>query len=128
MDRQRLGATILRVAIAGTMVIHGVTRVTVGGVGGFGDWLGTRGLPFGVALAWILTAVEIAGGLALASGRWVRALCAWFAAQLIAGILLVHAPEGWFVVGAGRNGMEYSVILIVGLAVIALQDRGGRRR
>ncbi|HKJ16853.1 MAG TPA: hypothetical protein VJ984_05875 [Xanthomonadales bacterium] len=29
------------------------------------------------------------------------------------GIVLVHAPEGWFVVGLGRNGMEYSVLLIV---------------
>lgn len=128
MDRQRLGATILRVAIAGTMVIHGVARVAAGGVDGFGGWLGTRGLPFGVAIAWTLTVVEIAGGLALASGRWVRGLCAWFAVQLIVGILMVHGPEGWFVVGAGRNGMEYSVILIVGLAVIALQDRAGRRR
>ena len=28
------------------------------------------------------------------------------------GIVLVHAPSGWFVVGGGRNGMEYSVLLI----------------
>ena len=128
MDRHRLGATLLRVAVAGTMVIHGVSRVALGGVAGFGGWLGERGLPAGTAIAWLVTVVEIAGGLALASGRWVRALCAWFALQLVAGILLVHAPAGWFVVGAGRNGMEYSVILVVALAVIALQDRGGRRR
>ena len=39
------------------------------------------------------------------------------------GILLVHAPEGWFVVGAGRNGMEYSVLLIASLALVALRIR-----
>lgn len=37
------------------------------------------------------------------------------------GIVLVHAPHGWFVVGAGRNGMEYSVLLIVCLLLLALQ-------
>lgn len=38
------------------------------------------------------------------------------------GIVLVHAPEGWFVVGLGRNGMEYSVLLIVCLLSLAYQD------
>jgi len=36
------------------------------------------------------------------------------------GIALVHFPEGGFVVGRGRNGMEYSVLLIAVLTVIAL--------
>jgi putative oxidoreductase len=47
-------------------------------------------------------------------------LCAWFALELFAGIVLVHARDGWFVVGGGRNGMEYSVLLIVGLIATAL--------
>jgi putative oxidoreductase len=28
-------------------------------------------------------------------------------------------PHGWFVVGLGRNGMEYSVLLIVCLLAVA---------
>ncbi len=32
---------------------------------------------------------------------------------------IVHGREGWFVVGAGRNGMEYSVLLITVLAAVA---------
>lgn len=56
--------------------------------------------------------MELAGTLAPAAGRWVRPLATWFAAELTVGILLVHAGEGWFVVGGGRNGMEYSVTLI----------------
>jgi uncharacterized membrane protein YphA (DoxX/SURF4 family) len=42
------------------------------------------------------------------------------AVELIAGIYLVHASAGWFVVGAGRNGMEFSVLLILCLTVIAM--------
>ena len=34
-------------------------------------------------------------------------------------MILVHLPAGWFVVGGGRNGMEYSVLLIVALLGIA---------
>ena len=37
------------------------------------------------------------------------------------GIAMVHAREGWFVVGAGRNGAEYSVLLIVCLLCVGLQ-------
>ena len=35
---------------------------------------------------------------------------------------MVHAKAGWFVVGAGRNGMEYSVLLIVCLLALAWRD------
>lgn len=45
---------------------------------------------------------------------------AWgHAVILAAGAVLVHYPAGWFVVGAGRNGMEYSALLIVGLLAVA---------
>jgi putative oxidoreductase len=33
---------------------------------------------------------------------------------------MVHASNGWFVVGAGRNGVEYSVLLLCCLTAIAL--------
>jgi putative oxidoreductase len=34
---------------------------------------------------------------------------------------MVHAPEGWFVVGLGRNGAEYSVLLIACLMCVGVQ-------
>jgi len=117
---QQLGMVLLRVTIALTLVIHGVARVRLGGVGGFGSFLTAQHVPYGTLVAWVLTLVEIGGGVALALGCAVIWLCAWFAIQLLAGIVLVHFKEGWFVVGAGRNGMEYSVVLIAGLVAIAL--------
>ena len=35
------------------------------------------------------------------------------------GLILMPLPAGWFVVGLGRNGMEYSVLLIVCLGALA---------
>jgi putative oxidoreductase len=119
------GITLVRGAAAGMMIIHGTYRVFDGGVAGFGQFLGSQGLPAGVAIAWLMTVVEIAGGVLLAAGRFVRPLCAWFVLELLAGIVLVHFREGWFVVGGGRNGIEYSVLLILCFVAVAL-DASGR--
>jgi putative oxidoreductase len=121
--RARRAFTILRAISALMLVTHGVARLVAGGVVPFGQWLGSKGFPAGVAIAGAITAVEIAGGLTLAAGFLVAPLALWFAFQLLAGILLVHLPEGWFVVGLGRNGMEYSVLLIVCLLLVAYTGR-----
>jgi putative oxidoreductase len=35
---------------------------------------------------------------------------------------LVHGKAGWFTVGAGRNGAEYSALILVTLLVVWLTD------
>jgi len=128
MAQPRLPMTIVRASVAAVLILHGVARYTAGTVGGFGFFLTeVRGVPFGHALAWAITVVEIVGGLLLAFGVAVVPLCAWFTAVLVAGIRLVHWPSGWFVVGEGRNGIELSVLLIACLLAIAA-DAWGRGR
>ena len=73
-------------------------------------------------LAWTLTIVEIIGGLALALGLAVRPLTLWFGIQIATGIAMIHGRAGWFVVGHGRNGAEYSVLIIACLISVALTD------
>ena len=120
---------LLRAATAALLIIHGVARAWLGIVDDFGVVLNTWGFPAGFALAWTITLVEIAGGALLAAGFFVLPLCVWFAFQLVMGIYLIHGRAGWFVVGAGRNGMEYSVLLLVCLLVIALtRNVTGARR
>ena len=110
--------TLVRAGVALVLVIHGIARARLGIVDDFGVVLGQWGFPVGFWLAWTITIVEIAGGIALAAGLFVRPLALWFMVQLGAGIYLIHA--GWFVVGAGRNGAEFSAFLIVCLAAVAL--------
>ena len=52
------------------------------------------------------------------AGILVRFVAPIHIAILTAGIAMVHAREGWFVVGGGRNGVEYSVLLIACLAAL----------
>ena len=118
----RAGVTILRVVVASVFVIHGITRTVLGTVGGFGGFIESWGFPAGVAVAWAITITEMLGGASLAVGYGVRPLAGWFIIQIAVGIAMVHAANGWFVVGAGRNGVEYSVLIIASLLSVALTD------
>lgn len=109
----RAGKIILRIVVGLIMVAHGIARLYLGTVNGFGEFLNAEGFMIGPAIAWTLTVVEVGGGLALAAGYFVKPVCTWFILQHIFGIILVHAPNGWFTVGAQSGGMEYSFLLIV---------------
>lgn len=126
--RQNLALIALRVLLAATMIIHGVARIYAGGVAPFGEFLKTQSFPYGLYLAWAITIFEIAGGIALAFGYYVPVLAAIFAIHLTLGIVLVHAENGWFVVGLGRNGVEYSVLLVVSFLLTAFSHYGAEKK
>jgi putative oxidoreductase len=110
---------ILRIALGLMLAAHGVIRMYAGTVGDFGDFLESKGFPLGVAMAWGITLFEVGGGLALSLGYYRKWIAAIFILELLMGIILVHAPIGWFVVGYTSGGMEYSFLLIVCLLVVA---------
>jgi putative oxidoreductase len=118
----------LRIGVATLLFIHGTYRIYDNGPPGFGEWLTSQGLPFGLVIAWTVTIMEVVGTVIMASGRFVPYLALYFTAILTMGIILVHGKEGWFVVGGGRNGVEFSVSLIIGLLVTAYADKDLRNR
>lgn len=105
---------LLRILAAVLVFVHGLARVLNDGVAPFGAFLSGAGLPAGLAIAWGVTVIELAATPLLALGfrRLVAPICLLLAAIYLCGIWLVHWPAGWFVVGPGRNGMEFSVLLI----------------
>jgi putative oxidoreductase len=84
-------------------------------------------------LAWLCLRVVLAGLIAAHGwmrftdggvapfGEWLTGQHVPFGFVVAAGIAMVHARAGWFVVGAGGNGAEYSVLLIVCLLCVGLQ-------
>ncbi len=118
-SRTEGGLALIRYATAAILLVHPVTRLMAHTVPVFGEWLGTQGIPMGTAVAYGVTLLELLSGAALLSKRCVVPACAVLITILGMGIKMVHGPEGWFVVGGGRNGMEYSVLLIACLAGIA---------
>lgn len=125
--RAAQGLVLLRLTLAGLLAAHGWARLFADGIAPFGSWLDSLGLPFGLGIAWGVTLVEIVGTPLLALRRFVFPLCCVYMAIYATGLVLVHWPAGWFVVGLGRNGMEYSVLLLVCLATVAWQEAPRRR-
>lgn len=128
MTKEQKALAFIRISLALTMIVHGLARILAGGVLPFGDFLSSQNFPLGFYLAWIITIFEIVGGLILAIGVCVSSLAILFAIQLLIGIILVHASNGWFVVGLGRNGMEYSVLLIILFLCVAYSNLEGDSR
>ncbi len=118
-NRAAIALDVVRVSVAVLIFIHGATRATFDGVDPFGVWLTSQGFPFGFAQAWGVTVYELIAPLFIVARQFVTLACLGHIFILSIGLVLVHAPNGWFVVGAGRNGVEYSVLLIACLIAVA---------
>ena len=117
-SRPDSGLGIIRIAVALVLSVHSITRIIGGDVAGFGEFLGSIGFPLGVALAWFITLSTLASSVALIIQRLVVPACICHMVVLVMGIFLDHMHHGWFVVGGGRDGMEYSVVLIACLFAV----------
>lgn len=114
--------TLLRISLAVVFLAHAVVRITGGTIDRFAGFMNAKGLMFGQALVWSITAFELVGGVLMALGYFVKWLSAGFTILLLVGIVLIHASQGWFVGEHGTGGMEYSFILIVAFLVVAAAD------
>jgi putative oxidoreductase len=126
MKKTYTDSLLLRLAVAIVFLTHSLHGIfTNNDVNDFGRlFLDQKGFaPFGVGLAWSIVIVQIASSILLLVNLYVKTAAAVNIAILVMGIALVHFKEGWFVVGAGRNGMEFSVLLIFVLLAIVLQKR-----
>lgn len=113
---------LLRVVVGLMLSAHGWMRISIWGMYDFGDWLDSQGFVIGDGIAWFLTLFEIVGGTLMAFGVAVRYIALIFIIEITMGIILVHSQHGWFVVGHTLNGVEYSVLLVITLFVIAASD------
>ena len=111
---------LLRIAVAIILLTHSVLGMFNNGINDFGNlYLNQIGFaPFGVFLAWSIKISHIVAAILLLLNKYVKAAGFVTIFVLIIGIILVHFQEGWFVVGGGRNGVEYNFLLIVVLLAI----------
>jgi putative oxidoreductase len=100
--------------------MHSIPGILNNGVSDFGKlYLNEVGFaPLGVPLAWAIKISHVVAALCLVFERYVKWACIVTIIILIGGIIMVHAKEGWFVVGGGRNGVEFNFLLIVVLLTI----------
>lgn len=111
---------LLRLAVAIILFMHSVPGMFNNGVNTFGtlylDQIGFA--PFGIVLAWTIKLSHLVAALCLLFEKYVKWTSFFTILVLITGIILVHFKEGWYVVGGGRNGVEFNFLLIFALLAI----------
>jgi putative oxidoreductase len=114
---------MLRVTLGVIFLTHGLPKI-MGGVGGLEGMLGEMGVPLAGIMAWVVTLLEVGGGLALVVGFLVTAFSLLLSFHMLMGIFLVHLANGWYVIGPGSGGAEFNVLLIAGLLTLVLAGPG----
>ena len=114
-----LGKLLLRVALALVFIAHGLDKIEGFGVSpGVVEWFGTLAFPVSLAPAfftYLVTAVELMGGLALLLGIYAEIAALFLAVDMLFAIYLVKLP------GAFMGGYEFELtLLLVALAVFFL--------
>ncbi|NQZ89557.1 MAG: DoxX family protein [Colwellia sp.] len=121
-SREELSFFLLRCITGVIIASHGWHRLLTGGYEPFGGWLTGEGFPFGLWIALGITLFEIIGSVFLVAGKKLPYICTTYILIYFTGLILVHLPHGWFVVGSGSNGIEYSVLLIASLFCIGYPE------
>jgi putative oxidoreductase len=103
----------LRVALAVIFIMHSVPGFFNNGVYLFGtEYLNKIGFaPVGLPLAYLIKLSHVVASICFLMDKFVKPLAWVTIAILVAGIVMVHAPQGWFVVGGGTNGVEFNFLL-----------------
>lgn len=124
----RLGPDVLRFVLCAIVFTHGIYRYHEGSVPVLGRLLEESGFPrgSGYALACAVNLTETIGAALLAMGIMVWPLCLAFSVIYFTGIVIFHWTSGFFVVGPGSNGWEYSALLITCFVVVAWESRADR--
>ncbi len=122
----RLGQMVLRVVLVVIFVAHGAASLFGdGGTGGVAGFLGSLGIPVPVLAAWMITLLEFVGGMFLIVGLFVVPTAILLAVHMLAGIILFHAQNGFYVVGPNAaGGYEFNLLLIAGLLSLLLGGPG----
>ena len=120
--RPSLSIALLRIGMGLVFMSHAIIRLVDYSLPGFGEFLESKGFPAGFYLAWAVTLFELVGGLLMVLRKFVKIFCIGEMIILITGIVIVHSPNGWFVVGKTLGGPEYSVVLITVLIAVFLAE------
>jgi uncharacterized membrane protein YphA (DoxX/SURF4 family) len=104
MNKNEMGALLLRVVLGITFFVHGVSKLQ-GGIENTAGWFSSIGIP-GI-LAYVVAGIEIIGGVALIVGLGTRIVSALMAFIMVGAIVKVKIGAGFM------GGYELDLVLMV---------------
>jgi putative oxidoreductase len=115
-----MSSFIIRIALAIILIMHSVPGMCDGGVNDFGNlYLNEVGFsPYGLIIAWVIKLSHLITAILLVVNKYIKIISIITILVLIMGIAMIHFEEGWYVVGGGRNGVEFSFLLICSFLAI----------
>ena len=111
---------LLRITVVVILLMHSIPGIFNNGINDFGNlYLNQVGFaPVGLVLAWAIKISHIVAAACFLFEKYVKWVGIITIIILLVGIFMVHLQDGWFVVGGGRNGVEFNVLLIVVILTI----------
>jgi putative oxidoreductase len=122
-----LALLLLRVAVGGVVVPHGLLKLGLvgkgGSVAGVAGWFQSLGLRPGMFWAVVATAAEAGGGLLTILGLGGPIGPGVLAGDLVVVTIVAHWNQGFWA-GGGKVGWEFPLPLAAGALAIALAGNG----
>jgi putative oxidoreductase len=110
--------TVLRVVLGAVYIAHGWSKVQTGPEN-FAGYLTTLNVPLPVVMAWVVTILEVAGGVLLIVGAFTRIVALLFVLEMIGTTLLVKVDLGF--IAEQTAGAELDLAMMAGaLAILFL--------
>ena len=127
-----LGLLVLRLALGGILMAHGIQKLTGIGLKGFTDYVANVGIPRPEILAPVAVGAETIGGLLVILGLFAQVGAVAIACTMAFAIVYVHWKTGFFVPGKMEQGgplpgYEYDVALLSMAVCILLSGPGNFR-
>jgi putative oxidoreductase len=120
-----LAPLLVRLILGIIMAAHGLQKLTQMGPGTFGSqMLAGLGVPLPGLMGYVVTFVELFGGILLIVGFLSRLSALLLTINLAVAILLVKASVGLIAPEGAGAGAELDLALIAGLVVILLLGPG----
>jgi len=116
------GKFVLRVTLGALILLHGIAKLTGGGVGGIANMLSSHGIPG--AVAYLVYVGEVLAPVLLIAGIYTRA-AAWIVAiNMVFAIWLVHTGQVWDLGKSGGWALELQGMYLFGAIAAAFLGAG----
>ena len=119
-----LAPLAVRLIVGVIMLAHGWQKLTEMGPGNFGgQMLAGLGVPLPVLMGYVVTFVEVVGGILLIVGFLSRLAALLLTINLVVAVLMVKVNVG-LLSGSSGTGAELDLALIAGFLVILFAGPG----
>jgi putative oxidoreductase len=119
----RYGLAILRIVLGVAIALHGWSKLS-GGVGGVAGFFGSLGIPAPELMAWVVTIVELVGGILLVVGFLTQIVGILIALDMLGAILFAYLLRGAPFIENGAITWEKEAVFAAAALCLALSGPG----